>query len=293
VAKYLLLDGYNLAFRAFYGMPELARSDGFPTSVIHGWLRTIWMLEDLQKPDRIIAFFDLGPSTEREALQADYKANRGETPEAITRQIPFVKELTEALGIAVVERQGVEADDMMAAAALLLKGRGDEAVLVSADKDLGQIVQSGIKQLLPPPTANPRLGWKELDREAVEQKFQVEPTRIPDFLALVGDTSDNIPGLAGCGPKTAVKWIKEYGSLDSIIKNANYLSPPRFQQKVADEAENLRRNLKMVTLDVNQSVPALDEVVSEPNVERAVAILESLEMKKAARDVPGRYSEPA
>lgn len=272
-------------------MPELTRSDGFPTSVVHGWLRTVWMLEDQYKPDAILAFFDLGHSVEREALLADYKANRTATPEALEKQIPLVKELTLALGIAVVEREGVEADDLMAAAALYLKRRGDTASLVSADKDLGQILQEGITQLLPPPTANPRLGWRMLDADGVLEKFKVKPEQIPDYLALVGDSSDNIPGLAGCGPKTAAKWLEEYGTLQGILDHANYLAPARFQQKVADARELLERNLKMVTLDLEQSVPALDAAVPEARPEEAVRILRDLEMKTAARDVSIRLHQ--
>lgn len=289
MARFLLLDGYNLAFRAYYGMPELTRSDGFPTSVVHGWLRTLWMLEDLQDPDVVLAFFDLGASTAREALQSDYKANRGKTPEALELQIPYVKQLTEALGIPVIELRGVEADDLMAAAAVHLANRGDEALLVSADKDLGQILRPGIRQILPPPTANPRLGWRELDEAKLEEKYEVRAEQIPDYLALIGDNSDNIPGLAGCGPKTAVKWLKEYGTLEAILANANYLKPPRFQEKVAAEAENLRRNLQIVTLDLKQDLAILEEEPREPDVYAAEEILLELEMKKAASDTRNRY----
>ncbi len=291
MSRFLLLDGYNLAFRAYYGMPELTRSDGFPTSIIHGWVRTLWMLEDQQNPDVVLAFFDLGASTAREALQADYKANRGETPEALELQIPYVKRLTEALGIPVIERRGVEADDLMAAAAVKLVARGDEALLVSADKDLGQILRPGIRQLLPPPTANPRLGWRELDEAGLEEKYQIKAEQIPDYLALIGDSSDNIPGLAGCGPKTAVKWLREYGTLEEILRHANYLKPPRFQEKVSAEAANLRRNLKLVTLDLEEEVAILEEEPREPDVGAAEAILLELEMKKAAADTRKRYLE--
>lgn len=248
------------------------------------------MLEDQQNPDCILAFFDLGPSTARSALQSDYKANRKETPEALEQQIPFVKNLTLALGIPIIEQEGIEADDLIAAAALKLAQRGDEALLVSADKDLGQIVQDGIRQLLPPPTANPRLGWRELDAAGVEKKFMVRAGQIPDYLALVGDSSDNIAGLAGCGPKTAAKWLQDYDTLADIINNANYLKPPRFQDKVRMEADNLRRNLEMVTLDLDQNIPVLEEDPREPDVKAAAQILDELEMKKAARDVRERYS---
>lgn len=290
MATYLLLDGFNLVFRAYYGMPELTRADGFPTHVVHGWLRTVWMLEDQEKPDGMAAFFDLGAPAAREALLPSYKANRKETPPGLEEQVPWVKRLTEALGIAVVESQGVEADDLMGEAAVELAARGDRAVLVSADKDLAQLIRPGIEQLVPPPTANPKLGWKRLDRAGVKEKFGVYPERIPDYLALIGDTSDNIPGVEGVGPKTAVKWLEEHGSLEAIVAKANYLLPARFQSKVAAAAGDLRRNLEMVTLQTGLGVPTLG-LRQAPRVEAAVAILSELEMRTAARDCRARYEK--
>ncbi len=124
----------------------------------------------------------------------------------------------------------------------------------------------------------------------MEAKFGVGPDRIPDYLALIGDTSDNIPGLAGVGPKTATKWLLEYGDLETVIAKANYIKPPRFQQKVAAQAEDLRRNLKMVTLDLSHTVEGL-EPRARVDVDAVVSVLEELEMKTAARDCRKRYGE--
>ncbi|MGJ3243159.1 MAG: 5'-3' exonuclease [Opitutales bacterium] len=286
MAKYLLIDGYNLAFRAYYGMPDLTTSDGFPTGILHGWVRTLWMIEDMEGPAEFGAYFDSG-AAEREALDADYKANREAAPEDLDKQMPLVKGITAAMGIPVIEKEGLEADDLLAASAIHLAEAGHEAVMVSADKDLGQVVRPGITQLLPPPTANPKVGWRRLDAGGVEQKFGIPPARIPDYLALVGDTSDNVPGLKGVGPKTAVTWLTEYGDLEGIIAKANYVKPPRFQQPLADYAERLRLNLKIVTLDTDQE-PVVFEDYS-PDVDKLVALLESVEMKTAARDARKRY----
>lgn len=287
MAKWLLLDGYNLAFRAFYGMPELTRGDGFPTGALHGWMKTIWRLQDQMSPDAMLCFFDLGGSQDRLALLPEYKAQRQETPEALERQIPVIKELTRALGLVGVELDGVESDDLLASQARLLANAGHEVLIVSADKDFAQCVDERVKLLLPPPTANPKLGWRVLDADGVREKFGVAPAQIADYLALVGDTSDNIPGVNGVGPKTAAKWFAEYGSLEAILAHAADLKPERFRASVAAQAEALRRNVKLTTLSVRCPLPMV--APGEPQLGRLVALLESHEMRTTAAEARQRY----
>lgn len=287
MAKWLLLDGYNLAFRAFYGMPELTRSDGFPTGALHGWIKTIWRLQDDEKPDSMLVFFDLGGSQDRLALHPEYKAQRKETPEPLEKQIPVIKELTRALGLIGVELDGVESDDLLAAQARLLANEGHEVFIVSADKDFAQCVDERIRILLPPPTANPKLGWRKLDTGGVVEKFGVHPSRIAEYLALIGDTSDNIKGVNGVGPKTAVKWFAEFGSLEGIIAHAAELKPERFRELVAQQAEALRLNLKLTTL--RPESPLKHVPPTAPDETKLLALLESLEMKTSLADARKRY----
>lgn len=289
--KIALIDGFNLIFRAFYGMPELARKDGLPTGAMHGWVRSLWWIDDHIKPDRLIVFFDLGGATRQVALHADYKANRSETPEGLVAQIPMIKEWTRAMGYLGVEKEGVEADDLIAAYAVQLSAEGHEIIIVSADKDLAQLVTPRISQLLPPPTANPRLGWRHLDTGGVEEKFGIAPTGIPDYLALIGDTSDNIPGLDGVGPKTATKWLQKYGTLEAIINHCGELNPKRFQGKVHAEQDKLRRNLEMTRLDPDHAIDPIGE--GTPDAERVVALLEEMEMEGSAKAARLRFNLPA
>jgi DNA polymerase-1 len=284
--KIALIDGFNLAFRAYYGMPELARADGFPTGAIHGWVRSLWWVEDNVKPDSLYVFFDLGGASRQLAIREDYKANRGETPEDLAQQIPVIKEWTRAAGYAGVEEDGVEADDLIAAYSHHFGEQGHEVLIISADKDLAQLVTARVHQLVPPPTANPRIGWRELDTAGVEEKFGVKPGQIADYLALIGDTSDNIPGLKGVGPKTAAKWLVQYGTLGEIIAHCGELNPKRFQPLVYAEADNLRRNLEMTRLD--HSLPVDVEAHASPDPERAVTILREMEMGKSADMLEGR-----
>ena len=266
-------------------MPELARADGFPTGMMHGWVRTLWTLQDKFQPSAMIAIMDAGADA-REELHADYKANRVDTPEPIERQMPWVAKLTPSLGVPMVTVPGCEADDLIGVFAKRYAEAGEDVVIVSADKDLGQLVKPGVRQLYPPPTANPKLGWRMMDPEAIEAKFMVRPDQIADYLALVGDSSDNIDGIAGVGPKTAAKWLNAYGDLDKIIANAGRLKPPRFQQKVTDSVKLLKRNQQLTRLDLligveTPEIPPLDKHAS-------VAVFNELEMKKAAIDFAAR-----
>ena len=288
MAKWLLVDGFNLAFRAFYGMPELTRADGFPTGALHGWVKTMWRLQDQEKPDAMLVFFDLGGSQDRLALHPEYKAQRKETPEPLAQQIPIIKELTRAMGLVGVELDGVESDDLVAAQARTLARAGHEVLIVSADKDFAQCVDDHIKLLVPPPTANPKLGWRVLARAGVVEKFGVPPESIAEYLALIGDTSDNIPGISGVGPKTALKWFTEFKSLEGIIAGATQLKPERFGPVVAQEADKLRRNLKLTTLRTELPLPPL--TAGEPAASQLFSLLESLEMRASLAEAKLRYT---
>ena len=288
MAKWLLVDGYNMAFRAFYGMPELTRGDGFPTGALHGWVKTMWRLQDQEKPDGMLVFFDLGGSQDRLALHPEYKAQRKETPEPLEKQIPVIKDLTRAMGLVGIELDGVESDDLLAAQARMLANAGHDVLIVSADKDFAQCVDDRIKMLQPPPTANPKLGWRVLDTTGVREKFGVLPAQIAEYLALIGDTSDNIPGINGVGPKTATKWFEEYQTLEGIIAGAATLKPERFREAVAKDAERLRMNLKLTTLRTTSPLPHVGP--GEPQTAKLFALLDSLEMKSSLAEARTRYT---
>ncbi|MDP1581629.1 MAG: 5'-3' exonuclease H3TH domain-containing protein [Candidatus Didemnitutus sp.] len=288
MAKWLLIDGYNLAFRAFYGMPELTRADGFPTGALHGWVKTIWRLQDQEQPAGMLVFFDLGGAQDRLALLPEYKANRKETPEALEQQIPVLKELTRAMGLVGIELDGVESDDLLAAQARALANAGHDVWIVSADKDFAQCVDERVKLLLPPPTANPRLGWRTMDAAGVVEKFGVPPEKIAEYLAIVGDTSDNIPGVHGCGPKTATKWLHQFGSLEGLIAGVDTLQPERFREQIKTRADELRRNLQLTTLRTNCPLPWVGQGAPMPT--EIFALLGKMEMKSTLTEAQRRYT---
>ncbi len=288
MAKTLLCDGHNLAFRAFYGIRDLSRSDGFPTNMVHGWLRSFWRLEDDWSPNEIWVFFDKGGSRRREQLLPSYKANRGLPPEGFSEQLEWVKRLTSALGFGWAEKEGLEADDLIASAVTKRANGSDELLIVSSDKDLSQLVSPKTKQLLPPPTANPKLGWRLLDEAAVSDKFGVPPSGILDYLSIIGDQSDNIPGLMGVGPKTAQKWMAEHGNLENLIENAGRLTPKRFCSLVYEKRSDLMRNRDLIRLESNvefdmNSCPQVD-------LNDLKKILLELEMNKSWEQAQVRYA---
>lgn len=288
MSKWLLVDGFNLAYRCFHGMPELTRADGFPTGALHGWVKSLWKLIDLEKPDSTLVFFDLGESVDRVALHAEYKAQRKPMPDPLRQQIEPIKVLTRAMGLAGIEVQGVESDDLLAAEAVRLGRDGHDVVIVSSDKDFAQIVDDRIKIMLPPPSANPKLGWRLLDAAGVQEKFGVPPSQIAHYLALVGDTSDNIPGVDGVGPKTASKWLAEHGgSVEHVLARSTELKPERFREAVAASAERIRLNLRLTTL--NLALPPVKLEWRTPQPEELVRLLDSFEMRSTAADARRRY----
>lgn len=288
--KYLLVDGFNLAYRCFFGIPLLTRADGFPTNALHGWTRSLWMLNDQEKPDATTVFFDLGGSKRHLELHADYKAQRKEMPKELEQQIPQLKTLTRLMGYKLVEQHGVESDDLLAAEAVTLAKDGHDALIVSSDKDFAQIVGDRVAIMLPPPSGNPKAGWRRLDAAGVKEKFGVPPSQIADYLALIGDTSDNIPGLEGVGPKTASKWLEQHGSLEGVLAKAGEISPERFRTAVAEHADRLRMNLKLTTLDLSLPVVPMEKFT--PDLEGLLRFFTEMEMKGTQTEAKRRYGEP-
>lgn len=290
MGKWLVIDGYNLVFRCFFAIPHLSRADGFPTNAIHGWIRSLWKLSDEEKPDEILVVFDLGEDPEKLNLLPGYKGDRAEMPDELRQQVPVIKELTRKLGADMVEIAEVEADDIIGSYAVSLARQGHHVYIVSADKDFAQCVGDRVWMMVPPPTANAKVGWKRLDPVGVKDKFGVTPEQIPGYLALVGDTIDGIPGVPGVGPKTAAKWLQEYGSLNSLLENVSHLKPERFRVTVELNRENLKRNLQLTKLNCKVDVPPFQKY--QPDPEGLFSLLEDLEMRNHLKEARRRYPGP-
>ena len=239
--KVFLIDGSSYLYRAFHAMPPLTTSTGLPTGAVKGVTN---MLRNLRKenPDSYyLSIFDAKGKNFRHDIYKDYKANRPPMPEDLREQLSPLKEICNAMGMPVIEIPNVEADDVIATLAVMGSQQGMPMVISSLDKDLMQLVKDPLVKMMN--TMNNQI----YDVAGVEEKFGVHPTQIVDYLAIVGDTSDNIPGVPKVGPKTAVKWLNEFITLQGIIDNADSLTGV-VGQNFRDSIKDLDRNVELVTL---------------------------------------------
>ena len=272
--KIFLIDGSSYLYRAFHAMPPLTTSTGLPTGAVKGVTN---MLRNLRKenPDsHYLSIFDAKGKNFRHDIYADYKANRPPMPEDLREQLSPLKEICNAMGMPVIEIPKVEADDVIATLAVMGSKQGMHIVISSLDKDLMQLVEDPLVKMMN--TMNNKI----YDVAGVEEKFGVHPNQIVDYLAIVGDTSDNIPGVPKVGPKTAVKWLSEFRTLQGIIDNADSLTGV-VGQNFRDSIPDLDRNIELVTLkkDVDLKVSFEGLLKSEENQEELNKLFTSLEFK--------------
>jgi DNA polymerase-1 len=206
-----LIDGHVLVFRAYYSLPPMQAPDGTPTNAAYGFANSLIKYLAEKRPTHIAVAFDYAMESFRNEIEPEYKANRGETPEDLEPQFDLCSRITEALGVPAFEQRDFEADDVIATLAAQLRRKRARVVVVTTDKDLAQLVRSdGTVWLHDPGRDEPR------DAAAVRAKFGVEPEQIPDFLGLVGDSVDNLPGVPGVGPRTAAAALCTFGRIERI-----------------------------------------------------------------------------
>ena len=241
-SRLYLIDVSGYIFRAFYAIPELSTSKGLPTNATLGFINMIRKLMREQKPDYIVAAFDPpGPTVRHEAFEG-YKASRAETPEDLLEQIPYVRRVCEVLRISIVEVPGYEADDVIGTLARKAQAAGVEVVIVSEDKDLLQLVDDGITMFAE------RQGRVTYDRARVEDKYGIPPESIPDLLALMGDSVDDIPGVKGIGAKGAQMILQEYGTIEVAIEHAAEITKMKYGEKLEAGADMARLSKELATV---------------------------------------------
>jgi DNA polymerase-1 len=259
VSKLLLLDGHSLAFRAFYALPtDLATRAGTITNAVYGFTSMLIKMLGDEKPDYIAVAFDTGAPTFRDEMDADYKAGRKETPDVFSSQMPLIHEVLDALQVPVLEIEGVEADDVIATLAEQAAGEGIDTVIVTGDRDTYQLVRDPHVRVL-----YNRRGVSDyvLYDEAgiVERTGGVTAAQYPDYAALRGDTSDNLPGVPGIGEKTAAKLVATYGNLEGIYEHLDAL-PPKQRQNLGEARDRvfLNREMSRLRSDVELDFSAAD-----------------------------------
>lgn len=246
--RLLLLDGHAIAYRAFFAIRSLSTKSGLATNAVYGFIRMTDQLFQQWRPSHMCAVFDGGLPDERMALLPSYKAQREEMPAELDAQFPLIHEYLAAAGIADVQIEREEADDIIATQAVFAKQSG-EVLLATSDKDLFQLVDERVA-IIPPTKSDQRMG-----PEDVEKKTGVLPQQIAEWLALIGDSADNIPGVPGIGLKTAAKLLNQFGTLDSLYKNLEQVEREKLRRALAEHEDAVRRNLQMTTLRTNLDVP--------------------------------------
>ncbi|GAA1816952.1 DNA polymerase I [Agromyces neolithicus] len=276
----LVIDGHSLAFRAFYALPvdSFSTRDGQHTNAIHGFLSMLLLLLANEKPTHLAVAFDMSRQSFRTREYAEYKGNRGETPVEFRGQVPLLQDALRAMGIRTIEKEDFEADDILATLAARGRADGYRVLLVSGDRDTIQLVNDDVTLLYPNTQGVSQL--KRYDTDAVIERYGIRPEQYPDVAALVGETSDNLPGIPKVGEKTAVKWLGLYGDLDGILAHADEIKGV-VGQNLRDGRENAVRNrrLNQLVRDVELDVE-LDELEAKPiDLDSVRPLFERLEFR--------------
>jgi len=275
----LLLDGHSLAYRAFYALPveNFSTTTGQPTNAVYGFTSMLINVLRDEAPTHVAVAFDVSRQTFRSAEYADYKANRSKSPDAFQGQVPLIQEVLTALRVTSVERDGFEADDVIGTLATKAQAQGVDVLICTGDRDAFQLVSDRCTVLYP------TRGVSDLSRmtpQAVFERYGVPPDRYPDLAALVGDSSDNLPGVPGVGPKTAAKWINQFGSLEEVVARVDEI-PGRagdaLREHLADVIRNRRINALVCDLDLSASID--DTAVRPWDRDEVHRVFDSLEFR--------------
>jgi DNA polymerase-1 len=237
----LLVDGNNLVYRSFFAIPPLVNREGIPTNAVYGFTTVLRKLLSEETPALAAVTFDAGGRTFRHERFEAYKANRAPTPDDLKKQFPYTRKLCDVLGLPILERPGIEADDLIATLTERAVAEGFRVLIVSSDKDLLQLVRDGVSIVHP-------VKYNRLDTEAVKEKFGVPPERVADVLALMGDSVDNVPGVPGIGEKGARKLISEWGSLEELLAHTAEVKNKRQREGLEQHADQARLSKELITL---------------------------------------------
>ena len=276
--RIFIIDGSSYLYRAYHAMPPLTASSGQPTGAIKGVTNMLMTLKKESEGSPIIVTFDAKGKTFRSDIYEEYKANRPPMPDDLREQLAPLKEICKAIGFPLIEIEGVEADDVIATLVKIAKENNFKSVISSLDKDLMQLVEDPVSSIMNTMT------HQIFNEEKVFEKFGVKPSQIRDMLALVGDTSDNIPGVPKVGQKTAAKWLNEFGDLDGIRKNADSIKGV-VGQNLRDSLNELDRNVELVSLknDVDIGVTFESLLVMHGDDEKLDELFSKLDFKTMKR----------
>ena len=260
-----ILDALNLIFRSYYAIAPMTNNKGHTTSALYGFIRSVQKIIKEFSPNYLVAVFDGPDNTKsRTAVYSEYKMNRKEAPDDLYPQIEWAYHYCELAGIPAISIPGIEADDTMASISLWAKSQKAKSFICTSDKDLFQLVDDSIFVI------NIHKNNLFVDKEKVEEIYGVRPDQMLDFLAIMGDSADNIPGLPGFGPKTAALLLQQFGTLDAILKNPEKVSGKKKQQTLVEEKEKALLSKELATLHINADIPKTSSfyLLQSPDLEK-------------------------
>lgn len=248
--KIVLIDGHSILNRAFYGVPDLTNSEGLHTNAVYGFLNIMFKILEEEKPEYLTVAFDVHAPTFRHEMFADYKGTRKPMAEELRQQVPVIKEVLHAMGVKTIEKAGLEADDLLGTLSKRCEEQGMEVSVISGDRDLLQLATEHVKIRIPK-TKQGKTEIEDYYATDVKERYQVTPKEFIDLKALMGDTSDNIPGVPSIGEKTATKIITEYGSIENAYAHVAELKPPRASKALAEHYDLAEMSKVLATIEVN------------------------------------------
>ena len=281
--KLYLIDATAFCYRAFYALSGLATSLGQPTNAVYGFTVILNKLIKEQKPEYLGICFDVSRDTFRRKKFTDYKIQRPPMPDGLSSQIPLIKEIIAAYGIAIFEKEGFEADDIIATLTQKAKSKGLEVAIVSSDKDMLQLVDDEV--IVFSPSKDETIIY---DIKKVQERFGIRPQQIPEIIALMGDNADNIPSVPGVGEKTAVELIKNFGSLKNLLGNIDKIKQEKLRESIEGNLEKIKLNKELSGLcdNVDLEFDLGKMKLGQPHLKELYRIFKQLEFKKFLKELP-------
>lgn len=280
MSKIVLIDGHSILNRAFYGLPDLTNAEGLHTNAIYGFLNIMFKILEEEKPDYLTVAFDVHAPTFRHEMFADYKGTRKPMADELRQQVPVMKDVLHAMGVRTVEKEGLEADDILGTISCRCEKEGMEVVVISGDRDLLQLATEHVKIRIP----KTKKGGTEVEdyyASDVKERYLVTPKEFIDVKALMGDASDNIPGVPNIGEKTATKIIAEYGSIENAYEHASELKPPRAAKNIVEywEQAKLSKELAAINIDAPVDYDLAEAKLKDLYTEAAYEYFQRLQFK--------------
>ena len=280
MSKIVLIDGHSILNRAFYGLPDLTNAEGLHTNAVYGFLNIMFKILEEEKPEYLMVAFDVHAPTFRHEMYSEYKGTRKPMAEELREQVPLMKEVLHAMGVRTIEQAGLEADDLLGTLSRRCEAKGMEVVILSGDRDLLQLATDHVEIRIP---KTKRTGTEIEDYYAadVKERYLVTPQEFIDVKALMGDASDNLPGVPNIGEKTATRIIADYGSIEHAYEHASELKPPRAAKNLVEYWEQAKMSKVLATINVEADFPYdLDEAkLGNLYTQEAYAYFQRLQFK--------------